>query len=102
MVQLSGGILTPLEVKYQLENWNQNRSAVVIGATSTIFTAAFVSVLLRLAVRWKQRLRLQCDDYLIVVALVLIPSPSRLLVCLFVRVLRMLMESKGSGRWSVG
>lgn len=74
MVDLAGGDVGPKEVKQQLAHWDEDRGTVVVITTSTFFAIAFITVILRLAARWKQRLRLQWDDYLIVAALV---SPLR-------------------------
>lgn len=74
MVNLAGGLVGPEEVKQQLARWNEDRGALVVSITSTFFVIAFITVILRLAARWRHRLRLQWDNYVIVMALV---SPSR-------------------------
>ena len=74
MVNLAGGLVGPKEVKQQLAHWDKNHSMVVVVTTSTFFAIAFITVIFHLAARWKQRLRLQWDDYLIVAAIV---SPLR-------------------------
>lgn len=69
MVNLPMALVGPKEVKQQLAHWDEDRSALVICITSVFFAIAFITVILRLAARWQQRLRLQWDDYLIVTVL---------------------------------
>ena len=70
MVNSPAALVGPKEVKQQLAHWNEDRGALVISITSIFFAIAFIAVVLRLAAKWKQRLRSQWDDYLIVTALV--------------------------------
>lgn len=73
MVNLAGGLVSPQEVKQQLAHWDEDRGALVVSSVLTFFLIAFITVILRLTARWKQRLRLQWDDYLIIIALVYSP-----------------------------
>lgn len=74
MVKVPVELLGPNEVKQQLAHWDEDRSDLIIYVTSVFFAIAFITVALRIAARWKQRLRPQGDDYLIVIALVSFPK----------------------------
>lgn len=70
MVGLDGGLAGPQGLKYQLAHWNEDRSPLIISTISTLYAITSIAVILRLAARRKQRLSLQWDDYLMMIALV--------------------------------
>lgn len=74
MGNFSVAVVGTEEVKKQLAHWDEDRSAVLVYIASIFFAIAFLTVILRLTVRLKQRLRPKWDDYLIVIALV---TPAR-------------------------
>lgn len=76
MVDLAVGLIGPQEIEHQLAHWDEDRSALFVGALSSLFVIALITVILRLAARRKQRLGLQWDDYLIVMAQVNSPRMS--------------------------
>jgi hypothetical protein len=58
------------ELERQLARWDENRGPLFVGVISSVFAVAFITVILRLAGRWKMRTRFLWDDYLIITALV--------------------------------
>lgn len=70
MLIVPADLVGPEEVKQQLAHWDEDRGNLVIYITSIFFAIAFTTVILRLAAKWKHRLRSKWDDYFIVTALV--------------------------------
>ncbi|KAL8748005.1 MAG: hypothetical protein Q9190_000155 [Brigantiaea leucoxantha] len=58
------------EVEYQILHWNDNQAPVVSGISIAFFTAASVTVFLRLFARRITSVSLKQDDYLIILALI--------------------------------
>lgn len=70
MSTLAGGEFGPGDIKYQLDHWDDNESPVIIAVTTVLFVGALVSVVLRLLARKVKHLRLDWDDYWIILSLV--------------------------------
>lgn len=68
---LAGGSVGPRQLENQLPpDLDVDRRPLLIGVTSIFFAIAFLIVILRLTVRWKQGLPFRSEDYLITIALV--------------------------------
>lgn len=77
----AGPSIDPKELKYQLAHWNEDRRSFFISIITAFFVVAVITVILRLAARWRQRQRLQWDDYLILISLLDIGLLAETLLC---------------------
>jgi hypothetical protein len=66
--------LPPEEIHYQEQHASDNRQPDIIAAVAVCLSAAVISVILRLVARRLLKIRLQLDDWLILIALVSIPN----------------------------
>jgi hypothetical protein len=62
--------VTPAEIEYQFQHYDDNQGAVITITTSVFFALAVTMVILRLIARRIKHTAWQLDDYMIGVALV--------------------------------
>ena len=64
--------ITPQELEFQLDHWNDDNDSLVITITTIFTICAIIAVLLRLVTRRAViKIALQLDDYAIIIAMVL-------------------------------